>query len=436
MSEGIEAVGVVGAGTMGSGIAALCAGAGLPVTLLDVSREAAEKAIARLCEGRAPVLDDPKAAARIRPGAIDQDLGTLADADWICEAIIEDRDAKRSLFERLEPVRKDGSIVSTNTSGILLSSLTEGMPERLRHDLAVTHFFNPVKVMKLVEVVPGLETRPEVVRTLSEFLTGPLGKGVVVGKDTVNFVANRIGCFWMLAIFHEGTRARQEGLTIEYMDALLHKAFGIPPTGLYGLVDLIGLDVMGYVAKNLAENLPAGDPGLAYASLPEAEQRMVEAGQLGRKTGGGFYRVQKQADGSRVKEVYDLEAATWRAAEEPVLPREHADAATVMFLDDPAGHFAWRVMGATLAYAADLVPEIADDIVNVDRALRWGFNWEKGPFELLDLIGAEQVAERLEDEGRPVPRMIETLREAGTATFYRAEGGAYLGTDGRFHVVD
>jgi 3-hydroxyacyl-CoA dehydrogenase len=163
---------------------------------------------------------------------------------------------------------------------------------------------------------------------------------------------------------------------------------------------------------------------------------MVERRQLGRKTGGGFYRLQKREDGSRVKEVYDLEGETWRTAEETVLDRHHTDAAELIFMDDAAGRFAWRVMGSTLAYAADLVPEIADDIVKVDRALRWGFNWEKGPFELLDLIGAENVADRLEDEGYAVPRMIESLRDTGSATFYRANGATYFGTDGRFHEVE
>jgi 3-hydroxyacyl-CoA dehydrogenase len=241
----IETVAVLGAGTMGSGIAALCAEAGCAVTLLDVTRVAAEQAIARMSEGRAPMLSTDKAAA-ITPGSLD-DLDAAADADWICEAIIEDLAAKRALFGRLEPLRREGSVVSSNTSGIRLRTITEGLPERLRRDIAVTHFFNPVKVMKLVELVPGAETRPEAIRALEQFLGDRLGKGVVHAKDTVNFIGNRIGCFWMLSGLHKAHAALAAGLSMEEIDALMAAPMGIPPTGLYGLLDLVGLDVLDLV---------------------------------------------------------------------------------------------------------------------------------------------------------------------------------------------
>jgi 3-hydroxyacyl-CoA dehydrogenase len=433
MAREIKSVAVLGAGTMGSGIAALCAEIGCPVLLLDVTQEAAERAIGRMGEGRSPMLEDAAAASRITPGALESDLSRAAASEWICEAIIEDLEAKRALLERVEAIRRDGSVISTNTSGIPLRAITEGMPGRLRQDIAVTHFFNPVKVMRLVELVAGRETRPEVVQSLARFLDQRLGKGVVHAKDTVNFIANRIGCFWMLAGLHKADGALAQGLSMEAIDALVAKPVGIPPTGLFGLIDLIGLDVMDLVAKNLAVNLPAGDAGRAYASLPPVEQAMLRRNQLGGKSGGGFYRSLTPKDGGRRKEVFDLAGERWREVSEVTLAPEHATAASLLFAADAPARFAWDLMSETLCYAADLVPEIADDIVNVDRALRWGFNWRQGPFQLLDAIGPERVIARLQAAGRPLPRMLAVLQEAGAGRFYRNH--AYLGTDGAFHPL-
>jgi 3-hydroxyacyl-CoA dehydrogenase len=431
----IESVAVLGAGTMGSGIAALCAEAGCQVTLLDVTREAAEQAVARMVEGRPPMLDDPAKAGLITPGSFEGDLASAATADWICEAIVEDLATKRALFSRLEPLRRDGSVVSSNTSGIRLRTITEGLPARLRRDIAVTHFFNPVKVMKLVELIPGAGARPEVAQALQHFLAGRLGKGVVHAKDTVNFIGNRIGCFWMLSALHKAHAALAEGLSMERIDALLAAPVGIPPTGLYGLIDLVGLDVMALVAKNLEANLPDGDAGLAFAGLPAIEQAMAERGQLGRKTGGGFYRLIRHDDGSRAKEVFDLRLQSWRPAETVSLALEHADASSLLLANDPEGRFAWAVMGGTLCYAAELIPEIAEDVVNIDRAMRWGFNWARGPFELLDALGPTRVIGRLEAADQPLPKMLAVLRAAGAERFYRSAGNEYLGQDGAFHPV-
>jgi 3-hydroxyacyl-CoA dehydrogenase len=435
MVRRIDSVAVLGAGTMGSGIAALCATAGARVRLLDVTREAAERALARLGEGRAPLLDDPASRARIETGDLGDDLAAIAGCDWVCEAVIEDLATKRALFERLEPLRRDGSVVSTNTSGIPLRALVEGLPLRMRRDLAVTHFFNPVKVMRLVELVPGAETTPEVLATFEEFLGGRLGKVVVRAKDTVNFIANRIGCYWMLAGLHQAKAALAGGLSMEEIDALMAQPVGIPATGLYGLIDLIGLDVMALVGRNLAANLPPDDPGRAWTSLPAAEQAMLARGQLGRKTGGGFYRLQKQQGGSRSKETFDLATQSWRASRTVELDPAHQDAATLLFADDVAGRFAWDLMGGTLCYAAGLVPEIADDIVGIDRAMRYGFNWSQGPFELLDALGPSRVALRLEAEGRRLPQMLEVLARSGAERFYRADGREALGLDGAFRAV-
>lgn len=431
----IESVAVVGGGTMGMGIAALAAEKGCRVLLLDMTKELADKAVSRMQAGRSPVLDDPEKLALITTGSVEEDIASVADYDWICEAVIEDLEAKRAIFEKLEEHRKDGSIITTNTSGIPLKDIIDGMPERLQQDVAVTHFFNPVKIMRLLELVPGRHTSDEVINTLTSFCRTKLGKGVVNAKDTVNFIGNRIGCMWMLAGLHKGVEARASGLTIEEIDTLLSNPIGLPPTGMYGLVDLIGLDIMDSVAKNLDENLPDSDAGKPFTSLPEAEQAMLDRKQLGRKTGGGYYRINKADDGTKTKEVFDLESGDWRTANEIELDEEHAAFPTLVTADTPAGRFVWDIMSSTCCYAADLIPEISDDIVNIDRAMRWGFAWKFGPFELIDQLGANTFVEMLEAEGRPIPAMLKNLKDSGATRFYRADGAEYIGTDGNYHPV-
>jgi len=432
----INTVAVMGAGTMGSGIAAHCAGKGLKVLLLDVpakegGRNAiAEAAKARMLEGRSPLLDDAGQAARIETGNFEDDLARVGEADLIVEAIVEDLAAKRALFEKLEAVRAEGSFLASNTSGIPLKAISAGLPARLRRDVAITHFFNPVKVMKLVELVPGEDTSAEVIAALDGFLSKRLEKGVVHAKDTVNFIANRVGCFWMLAGLAEA-----DGLSIEEVDAAMSAPVGVPATGLFGLVDLVGLDVMGLVASNLAENLPADDPGRAYTELPAPIQAMLKRGQLGRKSGGGFYRMSRTEDGGRLRETYDYASDSWRPSRTVELPQAERDLSGLLFSDSAVGRFAWTVMGGTLLYAARLVPEISDTIVGVDRAMRWGFAWKRGPFQMLDALGPARVIARLEAEGRPLPRMLTVLKDAGADRFYRAEGAEALGPDGDWQAV-
>ncbi len=417
---------------MGSGIAAACASAGCKTNLLDVSQELADRGKQNMLMGRAPMLDDPEAANLITTGSFDRSLGVVAESDWICEAIVEDLGAKRDIFTRIESIRKDHSIVTTNTSGIPLKSIYDGMPARFRQDVAVTHFFNPVKVMRLLEVVPGENTAPEVIQSLAQFASSSLGKGVVYAKDTVNFIGNRIGCFWMLAGLHKGRTARQADITIERMDALMSTALGIPSTGLYGLIDLIGLDVMQLVATNLDNNLPAQDAGRNFLELPPEERAMHDTGQLGRKTGGGFYRMLKNDDGSRLKQMYDPASGEWTDVAGASVD---SDPATLAFGSGSESVFVWNLISETLCYAADLVPEISNDIVNVDRAMRWGFNWKQGPFELLDQLGPNRVIERLESEGSKVPNMLAVLRASGQTHFYAESGEQYLGVDGARHPV-
>lgn len=425
----IRSVAVIGGGTMGSGIAAACAAAGRDVLLLEANDALAEKAKARVEALAANDAEKTLFRDKVSVGTMAKDISRLAACDWICEAVIETLEAKRAVLSAIEPVRRDGSIVSTNTSGIPLRAIVETAPARLKRDMLVTHFFNPVRVMRLLEIVTGPDTRTEARDSLSVFLRDALGKGLVTAKDTPNFIGNRIGLFFILTGLHAGAGHRAKGLGIERIDALLGAPVGFPGTALYGLVDLIGLDVIDSIARNLAATLPEGDAGRAVASLPAAERRMAERGQLGRKSGGGFYRMQKAADGSKLKEIFDPEAGTWGAARKVALGPDAGDLATLFFAGTPDGALLRDVLGATLVYAADLVPDISDDIVNVDRAMRWGFAWGKGPFELLDRIGPRHVIDWLRREGRPVPRMLAVLEKAGAESFYGA-GGA-LGPDGQ-----
>ncbi len=430
MSRQIESVAVLGCGTMGSGIAAASVAAGCRVLMLDVDPDAVERGLQAVDEEHRHLVET---------GTFDDDLAKVAGYDWICEAIVEDVAIKQELFAKVEPLRKDGSVISSNTSGIPLRDISAGMPGRFQRDVAITHFFNPVRVMKLFELVPGAQTSPDVIDAFAAFGADKLGKGVVHAKDTVNFIGNRIGCYFMLSGLHLAKPFLADGMTQETVDAVLGKPVGLPPTGLYGLIDLIGLDVMDLVGKNLAVNLPAGDAGHAFTSFPEAEQRMLERGQLGRKSRelGGFGRIQKLGDGTKKKETFDLVAEEWRDAREPDLSGVPDGLGDVLFEDTPHGDLAWQIFGGTLRYAAGLVPEIAGDIVNIDNAIRWGFNWAQGPFELLDTIGTERVIERIRAEGAELPAMLQVLADSGTTTFYGGADDAreYLGRDGDRHPV-
>ena len=310
------------------------------------------------------------------------------------------------------------------------------MPERLRQDIAVTHFFNPVHIMKLVELVPGEDTRPEVIETLADFLGNTLGKGVVYAKDTVNFIGNRIGCMWMLAGLHIAENAMQnDGLDIETVDALMSAPIGLPPTGLYGLVDLIGLDVMYNVGRNLETNLPADDAGRRFVRFTDTVQALYDRGQLGRKTGGGFYKLTRHDDGSKTMEIYDLGNSEWRPAREITLPESDQTLPGLFASDSDGAKFARGIMTETLCYSANLVPEIADDIVNVDRAMRWGFGWKKGPFELIDELGADTLVASAKELGMETPSMVAKLLDSGASAFYRNDGKAFFGVDGQWHSL-
>jgi len=414
MNNNIKSIAVIGSGTMGSGIAALAADKDCKVLLLDISAEAVKKGKDRIVNERNPMLSNPEKIKNIEIGTFENDFHKIADYDWICEAVVEKVDIKKDIFSKIEKYRSDSSFVSSNTSGITLKDITAGMPERLLKDICITHFFNPVKIMKLCELIPGEQTSVNVIREISNFLSTVMEKGVVHGKDTVNFIGNRIGCYFMLKGLHEGKAARSSGFSIEQIDALLSKPMGLPPTGLYGLIDLIGLDVMHSVGKNLELNLPKNDAGLPFVTLPQDEADMFSNNQLGRKTGGGFYRVKKLETGEKIKETFNLNNKEWHSFKKVTIEKD----LSVILEDSKEGKLAWNIMGATLLYAADLIPEIADNIFNIDRAMRWGFAWQKGPFEMLDDIGPNLVIDRCLQEDVKVPKMLQVLNESNHAKFY------------------
>ncbi len=431
MLPSIGKVGIIGAGVMGSRIAGICTMAGNQVVLLDQSKERAQQAVSALIESRHPIINED-AKNRIHCGDIEQDIQLLADCDWICESVYENLESKRELFEKIAAVRKDNAIVTTNTSGIPLRDILQGFPQSLTEYVAVTHFFNPPNIMHLVELVPSDNTKPEVIDNLISYCGNTLGKGIVRAKDTVNFIANRIGCFFILAGLHQAKVALEQGVSIEEIDAALGEPLGLPKTGLYGLTDLIGLDVMHLVGENLKARLTAEDAGFRYTDLPKTEQAMFKAGQLGRKSNGGFYRLIRHEDGSKTKESYDLQTQLWRPSQPAVLDAQHTSRASLLSADTPLGKFSWSLMRDVLCYAADLIPEISDSIMDVDCAMRWGFNWKYGPFQLLDQIGCDHFIARLKEENRAVPKLLVTLTENGHNRLYRFGDSEYFSPAGYY----
>lgn len=426
MPQDINTVAVIGGGTMGSGIAALAALSGCDVTLLEVDAALAEKAAVRVAALGADDAERQIIAARVRCRVFGEARADLRAADWICEAALEDLAVKHTILSQVALDARADAFLSTNTSGIPLAAIAAGLPTGRAGDLAVTHFFNPVRVMRLLEFIPGPTMPAADQAALAGFLRQRLGKGVVAAKDTPNFIGNRIGCFFILAGLGHGAAHRAAGLTVAYIDAALGQSIGLPATALYGLADLIGLDVMAAIGANLDATLPVNDAGRAFTHLPAAEQAMLARGQLGRKSGGGYYRIVKAADGSKTKEQFSPEAEVWA----PVVAgaRQAWPLADLFFAEDGAGRVVRDVLGATLAYAADLVPDIADDIVNVDRALRWGFNWTRGPFEMIDAIGPAAFATWCTAGGRPLPYMLDVLARTGGGRFYGTAG--FLAADG------
>ena len=434
----IKKVCVIGAGTMGAGIAAQVANAGVPVLLLDIVRDPADRnavaagAVAKMLKTDPAPFMSKAAAKLVEVGNIEDDLAKVAECDWIVEAIIERLDLKQGLYEKLEAVRRPGTAVSSNTSTIPLAKLIEGRGEVFRRDFLITHFFNPPRYMRLLEVVAGPESDADLMARISDFADRQLGKTVVRAKDTPGFIANRVGTFWIQAALNA---AFDLGLTVEEADAIAGRPMGVPKTGIFGLVDLVGIDLMPHLQQSLTSTLSADDAYQAIARTAPLIEKMIADGYTGRKGKGGFYRINRE-QGKR-KEAIDLATGDYRPVMTPAsLPSAAAkgDLGALLAAPGKTGAYAWAILGATLSYAASLVPQAADDIVSVDEAMKLGYNWKYGPFELIDKIGAARLAERLAAEGMPVP---DIMKMAGDRSFYRIEQGRrqYLGLDGDYHDV-
>jgi 3-hydroxyacyl-CoA dehydrogenase len=445
----IEKAAVLGAGTMGAQIAAHLANAGVPTLLLDIPPreltpdEQAKGLTLESSQVRNRIARNGlEAATKVRPAAFfaadnaslvtvgnfDDDLAKLKDRDLIIEAVVENLDIKRSLYERVEQHRRPGAIVASNTSGIPIHLLAEGRSDDFKQHFIGVHFFNPPRYLHLVEIIRTEWTKPEVSCFLYGFLDERLGKGVVPAKDRPNFIANRIGTFGALYTIKT---MLDDGYSIEEVDKLTGPAVGRPKSATFRTFDLVGLDVFTHVIKNLYDNLPEDEEREMFV-VPEMLAQMVQRGLLGNKTKGGFYRKQK-GEGDK-REIWTLDAASldYRPSEKVKLPAldmaKNIDDLPerikgLVWSKDRAGAFLWKTISKTLAYAAQRIPEIADNVVEVDRAMRWGFGWELGPFEVWDAIGVEKSVARLKEEGAAVPANVEQMLAAGATSFYQKENG-------------
>ncbi|MFP6729399.1 MAG: 3-hydroxyacyl-CoA dehydrogenase family protein, partial [Alphaproteobacteria bacterium] len=392
----IEKIGVIGAGVMGSGIAAQAANAGAYVVLLDVVADAARSAIESMKKANPAPLMHPTVSSRITPGCTKGDLALLEGCDWIIEAIIENTDIKQALYRSLQPHLKADAVVSSNTSTLPLRVLTEGLPDDLRRRFLITHFFNPPRYMRLMEIVAGPDTEADVERRIRAFADVKMGKSVVTAKDTPGFIANRIGIYWSVVATELAARA---GLSVEEADSIVGRPMGIPKTGIFALMDLTGIDLAPHVVGSMLRLLPKDDALSRFvepnSALTKLITRMIADGYTGRKGKGGFYRLVREG-GEKRKEAIDLATGEYRPAQKPVLESAKAGRKGLRALvehPDKGGQYAWGVLSRVLAYTASLLPEIADDIVAVDEAMKAGYAWMYGPFEQIDQLGTAWFAE-------------------------------------------
>lgn len=434
----IHQVAVIGAGVMGAGIAAHIANAGTPVLLLDIvpqgatdRSQIAKAALDKLLKADPAPLMHARNARLITPGNIEDDLPQIADCDWIIEAVVERLAIKQDLYRKLAAVRKADAIISSNTSSIPLHELVAGLPDDFAAHFMITHFFNPPRYMRLLEIVTSAQTDQDAARKIREYADLKLGKGVVDCKDTPGFIANRIGIFWIQTAIQE---AIEMGLTVEEADAVIGRPMGIPKTGVFGLSDLVGIDLMPHLMRSMNRSLPPGDALLEKASIPPLIQRMIDDGYTGRKGKGGFYRINRDG-GQKLKESINLQTGDYAPSQSASLgslqAAKHGGLQALVSHPDKGGQYAWRVLSQTLRYAAALVPDIADDICAVNTAMKLGYNWKFGPFELIDQLGADALAQRLEEDGLGVPPLLAMARADG---FYRYEPGEtlYLQPDGSY----
>jgi 3-hydroxyacyl-CoA dehydrogenase len=441
----IRKVAVLGAGVMGSGIAAHLANAGTPVLLLDIvppKAEPTEKpdskvfrnkfalgAVANLMKQKPAPLMTSKALSLIEVGNFDDDLGRVKECDWVVEVIKEDLKLKNDLFRKLEKLVHPHAVVSSNTSGMSIKGMVEGTSDDFKRRFLVTHFFNPVRYMKLLELVAGDRTDPAVLKAMHTFGERTLGKGIVYGKDTTNFIANRIGTYGMMRTLQ---LMEQHGLSIEEIDKIFGPAMGRPSSAVFRTADLVGLDTFFHVTKNCYDSLPSDEARDTFKP-PAFLEKMIERKMLGDKTGGGFYKKNKGAEGEKEILVLDLKTLEYRAQNKvrfdslgaakdiEDLPERIR---TVLGGSDKAAKFAEQVTLDTLAYASRRLGEIADDFVNIDRGVRWGFAWDMGPFEVWDAYGVERGVKRMKELGISVAPWVEEMLKSGRSAFYGRDGVA------------
>jgi 3-hydroxyacyl-CoA dehydrogenase len=445
----IEKAAVLGAGTMGAQIAAHLANAGIPTLLLDIapkeptpeehargltleSKEVRDRVARAGLETAKKAKPAPfftaEAAALVSTGNFDDDLPRIKDCDIVIEAVVENLDIKRKLFERVEQFRKPGSVVASNTSGIPIRQIAEGFSEDFRVHFLGTHFFNPPRYLHLVELIRTEWTKPEVSCAVYGFLDKRLGKGVVVAKDRPNFIANRIGTYGALVTLRT---LSEDGYTIEEVDKITGPALGRPKSATFRTFDIVGLDVLAHVARNLYEAVPEDEDRETYR-LPEFVEQMVGRGILGDKTKGGFYQMRKGEGGQ--KDLWTLDVATleYRPQQKAKLPAldaakniedTRARVKSLFWGKDRVAEFMWKTSSRVFTYAANRIPEIADTVVEVDRAMKWGFGWELGVFEAWDAVGVEKTVAKLKEEGREVPPNVQRMLDAGATSFYKTEGG-------------
>ena len=436
----IHKVAVLGAGTMGARIAAHLANAGVPSFLLDMvpgtatgtaRNQVAASGLEAARKSKPAAFFEPSRAELVTLGNFEDDLERVREVDWIIEAVVEKLEIKRELLKKVEAFRKPGTIITTNTSGLPLGKIAQGFPEDFRRHWFGTHFFNPPRYMRLLEIIPTPETDRAAMDTVARFADLHLGKGVVLAKDTPNFIGNRIGTFSVLNLM----RLMQEmDLSVEDVDGLTGQAVGWPRSGTFRTIDLVGLDIVGLVAGNMAAS-DGGRPPQASLALPDFVHKMLERRWLGDKTGGGFYKKARAGDGREDERLaLDWKTLEYRPRQKPRFQAlemaknvEDTGARVRMLLGfegnapqkgDKAGQFLWSALADLWTYSADRIPEISDSVVEIDRAMRLGFNWELGPFALWDAVGVKATVERMRKEGRPVAAQVEQLLAAGKQSWY------------------
>ncbi|MBC8467644.1 MAG: 3-hydroxyacyl-CoA dehydrogenase/enoyl-CoA hydratase family protein [Candidatus Marinimicrobia bacterium] len=424
MSQKIEKVAVLGAGIMGAQIAGHLANAGIPSYLFDINDELAKNGVDSLTSLKPAPLYKPKNAELVKPCTYENDIEKIAEVDWVLEAVVERLDIKEKVYNSLLPHLKDTAILSSNTSGIPLADLTASLPDDLKKRFMITHFFNPPRYMQLLELVRGELTTDDTYNTMIEFGESVLGKGIVHAKDTPNFIGNRIGVYGMMTTMN---LAIQQGLTVEEVDKLTGPITGRPKSATFRTADVVGLDTMRHVSKTTYEKA-LDDEERDMFKIPEILNQLVDSGRLGQKTKAGFYK--KNEDRS----IHSVDFKTgeyspqekvrfdcFRVAKDRQKLPDKLKA--LCYGDDRGSKYFWEITAKTLIYSANRIPEISDDIVNIDNAMRWGYAWEMGPFESWDALGVRKSIDRMKTEGKKVPDWVLEMLDSGRETFYSTENG-------------